>query len=128
MKKLLRNLLPALLFVGILASCESTDPLIEEAQKNIFTQNYDSALAVLDRSIQKNPNSGLPNYYQALTYKEKARNIPQASERKETYRNFREAAVTAREKFAAMEEKPSEAGQVDNLILNTWVYEHNKAI
>ncbi len=128
MKKLLRNLLSAVLFVGILASCETTDPLIEEAQKNIFTQNYDSALAVLDRSIQNNPESGLPYYYKAMTYKEKARTIPQASERKGTYENFRESAVTAREKFAAQEEVPSEAGDVDNLILSTWGFEHNKAI
>jgi tetratricopeptide (TPR) repeat protein len=128
MKKLLRNLLSAVLFVGILASCESTDPLIEEAQKNIFTQNYDSALAVLDRSIQNNPENGLPYYYKAMTYKEKAKTIPLASERKETYENFRESAVTAREKFAAQEETPSEAGDVDNLILSTWGFEHNKAI
>ena len=128
MKKLLRNFLSAVLFVGILASCETTDPLIEEAQKNIFTQNYDSALAVLDRSIQNNPESGLPYYYKAMTYKEKARTIAQAGERKGTYENFRESAVTAREKFAAQEETPSEADQVDNLILNTWGFEHNQAI
>ncbi|MEQ8524803.1 tetratricopeptide repeat protein [Gracilimonas sp.] len=128
MKKLLRNLLSAVLFVGILASCETTDPLIEEAQKNIFTQNYDSALAVLDRSIQQNPESGLPYYYKATTYKEIALTISQISERKETYQNFRDAAVTAREKFATMEETPSEADEVNNLILSTWGYEHNKAI
>ncbi|WP_421773996.1 tetratricopeptide repeat protein [Gracilimonas sp.] len=128
MKKLLRNLLSAVLFVGILASCETTDPLIEEAQKNIFTQNYDSALAVLDRSIRNNPESGLPYYYKAMTYKEKAKTIPQPNERKGTYENFRESAVTAREKFAAQEEVPSEAGDVDNLILSTWGFEHNKAI
>lgn len=128
MKKLLRNLLSAILFVGILASCETTDPLIEEAQKNIFTQNYDSALAVLDRSIQNNPESGLPYYYKAMTFKEKAKTIPQPNERKGTYENFRESAVTAREKFSAQEEVPSEAGDVDNLILSTWGFEHNKAI
>ncbi|MGN8226294.1 tetratricopeptide repeat protein [Gracilimonas sp. BCB1] len=128
MKKLLRNLLSAVLFVGILASCETTDPLIEEAQKNIFTQNYDSALAVLDRSIRNNPESGLPYYYKAMTFKEKAKTIPQPNERKGTYEDFRESAVTAREKFSAQEEVPSEAGDVDNLILSTWGFEHNKAI
>ena len=128
MKKFFRNLLPALLIIGVLASCETSDPLIEEAQKNIFTQNYDSALVVLDRSIAKDSTSGLPHYYKALTYKEKARTIPQAINRKETYQNFRASAVTAREKFAAMEEAPSEAEQVTPLILNTWGYEHNQAI
>lgn len=128
MKKLLRNLLSAFLFVGILASCETTDPLIEEAQKNIFTQNYDTALAILDRSIEQNPNNGLPYYYKAFAYAEKARTIPQASERKDEYRNFRESAVTAREVFATQEETPAEADQVNGLILNTWAYEHNQAI
>ncbi len=128
MKKLLRNLLSAILFVGILASCETTDPLIEEAQKNIFTQNYDSAIAMLDRSLEKNPNNGLPHYYKALAYAEKARSIPQAAERAETYENFRESAVTAREVFATQEDVPSEAKQVNGLILNTWGYEHNQAI
>ena len=128
MKKLLRNLFSAILFVGILASCESTDPLIEEAQKNIFTQRYDSALAVLDRSIAKNPESGLPYYYKALAYSDKAKTINPASDRKDTYTNFREAIVTSREKFETMEDAPSEQGDVTNLVLNTWGYEHNQAI
>jgi tetratricopeptide (TPR) repeat protein len=128
MKKLLKNLLSAILFVGILASCETTDPLIDEAQKNIFTQRYDSALAVLDRSIEKNPESGLPYYYKSLAYAEKAKTITPASERKDTYTNFRESIVTAREKFASMEEAPSEKSDVTNLVLNTWGFEHNQAI
>lgn len=128
MKKLFRHLLTAFLFVGILASCESTDPLIEEAQKNIFTQNYDSALAVLDRSIAQNPNSGVPYYYKAMTYAEQARGIEPAADRKENYQNFRESAVTARELFAEMEEQPSEAESVTPLVLNTWGFEHNAAI
>lgn len=128
MKKLLRNLLPAFLIVGILASCETTDPLIQEAQKNIFTQNYDSALAMLDRSIQKDSTNGVPYYYKALTYAEKARTISEAAERKPDYRNFRTSAVQAREVFSEMEEQPSEAEDVTPLILNTWGYEHNKAI
>ncbi len=128
MKKLLTQLLAAFFFVGILASCETGDPLIQEAQKNIFTQNYDTALAYLDRSIEQNPEKGLPYYYKTLTYAEMARAIPQASERKETYHNFREAALTAREKFAAQEKAPSEAGEINDIILNTWGYEHNQAI
>ncbi|MAL19112.1 MAG: hypothetical protein CL670_05585 [Balneola sp.] len=128
MKKLLRNLFSAFLLVGILASCETSDPLIDEAQKNIFTQRFDSALSVLDRSIEKNPETGLPYYYKALAYAEKAKTIPQAGERKETYTNFRENILTAREKFESMEEAPSEKGDVTNLVLNTWGFEHNTAI
>jgi tetratricopeptide (TPR) repeat protein len=128
MKKLLRNLLTATLFVGILASCETSDPLIEEAQKNIFTQNFDSALSVLDRSIQKNPESGLPYYYKAMAYAERAVTIPEADQRKPDYKNFRSSIVKARELFDAQEKAPSEAEDVPNLIFNTWGYEHNQAI
>lgn len=128
MKKLVRNLLTVFLFVGILASCESTDPLIEEAQKNIFTQNFDTALAVLDRSIQKNPENGLPYYYKAVTYSEKAVTIPQPSDRQEDYKSFRENIVKARELFAIQEDAPDEANEVDGLIFNTWGKEHNQSI
>lgn len=128
MKKLFRNLLAAFLFVGVLASCESTDPLIEEAQKNIFTQNYDSALAILDRSIQQNPNSGVPYYYKAMTYAEQARMIEPPANRKDNYKNFRESVETARDLFSQAEETPSEAESVTPLVLNTWGFEHNAAI
>ena len=128
MKKLFRNLLTAFLFVGILASCETTDPLVEEAQKNIFTQNYDSALAILDRSIAKDSTSGVPYYYKAMTYAEQARRINPPSNRKANYRNFRESIVTARDLFEGMEEQPEEAESVTPLVLNTWGYEHNNGI
>lgn len=128
MKKLFRHLLTAFLFVGILASCETTDPLIEEAQKNIFTQNYDSALAVLDRSIEANPNNGVPHYYKAMTFAEQARTIEPVSDRKETYKNFRESILTARETFETMEETPAEAESVTPLVMQTWGFEHNAAI
>lgn len=128
MKKIFRHLLTAFLFVGILASCETTDPLIEEAQKNIFTQNYDSALAVLDRSIEANPNNGVPHYYKAMTFAEQARTIEPVSDRKETYKNFRESILTARETFETMEETPAEAESVTPLVMQTWGFEHNAAI
>lgn len=114
--------------MGILASCETTDPLIEEAQKNIFTQNYDSALAVLDRSIEANPNNGVPHYYKAMTFAEQARTIEPVSDRKETYKNFRESILTARETFETMEETPAEAESVTPLVMQTWGFEHNAAI
>jgi tetratricopeptide (TPR) repeat protein len=128
MKNLLSKLFAVLVIAGIMAGCETPDPLIQEAQKNIFTQNYDSALAILDRSIEQNPESGIPYFYKGMTYAEKARTIPQASDRKPTYKNFRENMVTAREKFAAMEEAPSEAEDVTPWILDTWGREHNQAI
>lgn len=129
MKKLLTNLLAAFLFVGILASCETTDPLIEEAQINIFTQNFDSAQAVLDRSIAQNPTKGLPHYYKAFAYAEEARTIQPVSDRKETYRNFRSSIETAEELFAAQtEDVPTEAEETQDLIYNTWGFEHNMAI
>jgi tetratricopeptide (TPR) repeat protein len=129
MKKLLKNLLAAFLFVGILASCETTDPLIEEAQINIFTQNFDSAQATLDRSIAQNPTKGLPHYYKALAYAEEARTIQPPSDRKETYRNFRSSIKTSEELFAAQtEDVPTEAEETQDLIYNTWGFEHNMAI
>lgn len=128
MKKLLSKLFAVLVIAGIMAGCETPDPLIQEAQKNIFTQNYDSALAILDRSIQQNPDNGIPYFYKGMTYAEMARTIPQASDRKPTYKKFRENMVTAREKFAAMEEAPSEAEDVTPWIIDTWGREHNQAI
>lgn len=128
MKKLLSNLLAVLVIAGIMAGCETPDPLIQEAQKNIFTQNYDSALAILDRSIEQNPESGIPYFYKGMTYAEMARTISPVEDRKPVYKDFRENMVTAREKFETMEETPSEAEDVTPWILDTWGREHNQSI
>ena len=128
MKKLLKNLIAVFLFVGILASCESTDPLIIEAQKNMVLQNFDEALSLLDQSIEQNPESGVPYYYKAMVYSDQAAVTKDPEARKPIYRDFRENILTAREKFSAMEEKPDEAEQVDNLVLSSWGFEHNTAI
>lgn len=128
MKKLLRNLIPVFLFFGILTGCETTDPIIDKAQLSIYTQNFDSAHASLDRYIEQNPESGIGYYYKALGYAQEGPTIEPPSDRKPIYRNFRESIVTARELFAEAEEKPDEAGEVDNLILNTWGLEHNASL
>ncbi|MEX0721608.1 MAG: tetratricopeptide repeat protein [Balneolaceae bacterium] len=128
MKKLLKSLLTVFLFVGILASCETTDPLIDEAQNYIILQNYDSAYAALDRAIEANPEEGTPHYYKAMAHSENAAKIDPPSERKPYYRDFRESIENARELFANQEEVPEEAEYVDDLILNAWGREHNKAI
>ncbi|MCH2450660.1 MAG: tetratricopeptide repeat protein [Gracilimonas sp.] len=128
MKKLLRNLIPVFLFFGILTGCETTDPIIDEAQVNIYTQNFDSAYASLDRYIAQNPESGIGHYYKALAYSQEGGTIQPPSDRKPVYRNFRESILTSRELFADAEEKPDEAGQVNDLILNTWGFEHNASL
>lgn len=128
MKKLLSNLIPVLLFFGILSGCETTDPVIDEAQLNIYTQNFDSAHASLDRFIEQNPNSGVGYYYKALAYSQEAAIVEPPSDRKPYYRDFRESIVTSRDLFEGLEEKPDEAGEVDNLILNTWGREHNASL
>lgn len=128
MKKLLRNLIPVFLFVGLLTGCETTDPVIDQAQLNIYTQNFDSAYAGLDRFIAQNPDNGLGYYYKALANAEEAKTIQPPSSRKPVYRDFRENAVTSRELFDGMEEAPEEAAEVTDLILSTWGYEHNSSL
>lgn len=128
MKKLLKNLIAVFLFVGVLASCESTDPLITEAQKNLVLQNFDEALALLDQSIEKNPQSGVPYYYKAMVFADKAAMTEGPENREPLYYDFRENVDTARQKFSRMEEKPEEASQLDNLVISSWGYEHNLAI
>lgn len=128
MKKLLRNLIPVLLFFGILTGCETTNPIIDEAQLNIYTQNFDSAYASLDRYIEQNPESGIGHYYKAVAYSQEGPTIEPPSDRKPIYRDFRESILTSRELFAEAEEKPEEAGEVDDLVLNTWGFEHNASL
>ncbi|HET8864392.1 MAG TPA: tetratricopeptide repeat protein [Gracilimonas sp.] len=128
MKKLLSNLIPVILFFGILSGCETSSPAIDQAQVNIYTQNFDSAHAGLDRFIEQNPNSGIGFYYKALAYAQEAVTVEPPSDRKPYYRDFRENIVTAREFFDAAEEKPEEAGDVSNLILNNWGREHNASL
>ncbi|MDR9417921.1 tetratricopeptide repeat protein [Gracilimonas sp.] len=128
MKKLLSIIIPSILLAGVLTSCNSTSPIIEEAQLNIYTQNFDSAYASLDRYIEQNPDNGLGYYYKALANSEHGFTIQPPSDRKPIYRDFRENITTSRDLFSQMEEAPSESGEVDNLVLNTWGREHNAAL
>lgn len=94
----------------------------------ILLQNYEAAHELLDQSIAENPESGVPYFYKAMTYSDHALLIADPSDRKPYYHDFREAFLTAREKFEAQESKPSEAAQLDNLMLEAWGTEHNEAV
>lgn len=94
----------------------------------ILLQNYEAAHELLDQSIAENPESGVPYFYKAMTYSDHALLIADPSDRKPYYHDFREAFLTAREKFEVQESKPSEAAQLDDLMLEAWGTEHNEAI
>lgn len=94
----------------------------------ILLQNYEAAHELLDQSIAENPESGVPYFYKAMTYSDHALLMADPNDRKPYYHNFREAYLTAREKFEAQESKPSEAVQLDNLMLEAWGTEHNEAV
>lgn len=94
----------------------------------ILLQNYEAAHELLDQSIAENPESGVPYFYKAMTYSDHALLMADPSDRKPYYRNFREAFLTAREKFEAQESQPNEARQLDNLMLEAWGTEHNEAV
>ncbi|MTI89471.1 MAG: DUF3808 domain-containing protein [Balneolaceae bacterium] len=128
MKNLVQNLLGVFLLAGMLAACSSSEPYIDQARAGIYTQNFDSAYAILNRQIEATPENGIPYFYKALANSEEAKTKTNASARTPLYIDLKENINTAEELFAVQEETPSEAGEIDNLLLNAWSREFNAGV
>lgn len=112
----------------LLMSCGSENPLISPIKKGINSQDYQTALAMADTAIAKDPTNGLPYYYKADIYGRLADAEPDVFKRKALYENMHKNIAKAQELFAAMETPPAESKKIADLVLPRWGTEHNKAI
>lgn len=116
------------LFIGILVGCGSSNPLADEAQSNIESQNFEEALAAAEESIQTNPQDPLGYYYKGVALGEMAGAEEDPAGRTETYEEMNAAFAKAKEVAAKAEDVPGEIERIDAVKNVLWQTEHNRAV
>lgn len=115
-----------LLTVGILWGCETTDPLIRDAQTAIQTFQFEEALEYAEQAIEQDSTNALGYYYKATALGSIAEDLQPPRDRKPYYEDMRMAMDNAKKFGEQMERRPSELDNIDDIITNVWANEHNQ--
>lgn len=116
------------LLIGLLVGCGSTNPLADEAQSNIESQNFEEALAAAEKSIEQNPQDPLGYYYKGVALGEMAGAEEDPEARAEIYKEMNAAFAEAKEVAETAEEVPGEIERIDDVKNVLWQTEHNRAV
>lgn len=116
------------LLIGILVGCGSTNPLADEAQSNIESQNFEEALAAAEKSIEQNPQDPLGYYYKGVALGEMAGAEEDPQARAETYKEMNAAFAEAQEVAETAEDVPGEVERINDVKNVLWQTEHNRAV
>lgn len=116
------------LLIGILVGCGSTNPLADEAQSNIESQNFKEALAAAEKSIQKSPKDPIGYYYKGVALGEMAGAEEDPAARTDIYKEMNAAFSKAKEVASQAEDVPGEVERIDDVKNVLWQGEHNRAV
>jgi len=129
MRKQITGLLSIFIFTGILVSCGGTsDPFVENAIKNRTFGNYQAIVEDADSVIAQDPDNGLAYYYKGVALGDIAAQTQPPSDRESIYIDMKQNLEKAASIFDTLETKPSEANNINNVIVNSWGQEFNLGI
>jgi len=129
MRKQITGLLSIFIFTGILVSCGGTsDPFVENAIKNRTFGNFQAIIEDADSVIAQDPDNGLAYYYKGVALGDIAAQTQPPSDRKSIYDDMKNNLEKAASIFDTLETKPSEANNINNVIVNSWGQEFNLGI
>lgn len=130
MKKGILGTLSFVLLMSVAISCGGGggNPLVKKAKKAVESRNYDEAIAAADEAIAANPDDAAAYLYKAQALGEQASEVPQVSARVPGYQAFRTNLNKAVELNDAALEPMKEVEDGNNIALNLWSFEHNRAI
>src|SRR5690625_1369596 len=117
-----------ILFLSILWSYETTDPLVNEVQISLFTEDYESYLESVTNAIEINTDNYIAHYLKGVALSSQAYEMEPASARKDVYAQARESLERARELMEAQEETPDELEELNETIVSYWADEYNMAV
>ncbi len=103
------------------------DPNIESARLALVQQDFQEVIRAADAAIQANPENGDGYYYKGVAYASMAGDKP-ADQRVEDYEQARRYLLEARERYQAQEVTSTEAQNLNDIIIETWGYEHNMGV
>lgn len=116
------------LLAAILIGCGSSNPLADEAQNNLKSQDFEAAIASAEKSIEQYPGDPLGYYYKAVSLGELARSKDDPTERADYYEQMNEAFETARAVADTSENKPSELGNIPGVKVAIWQTEFQRGV
>jgi len=118
--------LAVLAIVFLVWSC-AADPNIESARLALVQQDFEEVIRSAEAAIQANPESGDGYYYKGVAYAALAPDKP-ADQRVDDYERARENLMEARRLYREQEVTSNEAQNLDDIIIETWGYEHNQGV
>lgn len=130
-KTMLKNKLPHILvtlLAGLLLGCGSSNPLADEAQSHIRSNNYQAALESAEEAIAEYPDDPLGYYYKAVALGEMGAEQQDPAARAEYYKRMNETFEEAREVASRLESVPDEIENIGTIKSVFWRQEHNRAV
>lgn len=116
------------LLITIMIGCSTTNPLVDEAQSHLESQDFEEALASAEQSIEEHPGDPMGYYYKAVALSEIAGEHQNPEERAKYYNEMNDAFSTAKSIADTTEDVPDEIDRIDAVKNVLWQTEHNQAI
>lgn len=116
------------LLIAIMIGCSASNPLVDEAQSHLESQDYEQALASAEKSIEEHPGDPMGYYYKAVALSEIAGDTENPEERAQYYTEMNDAFNTAESIADTSENVPGEIERIDAVKNVLWQTEHNEAI
>jgi len=120
-----RLLITIFAVIGLFAACQTTDPLVRNAQSAIQLLDFEEALDFANQALEENPNNVLALYYKGYALGALAEDLQPPSDRLPYYSDMRESMMHAKAVADTMERRPSEIDEIEDFIIYLWAYEHN---
>ncbi|MEX0593456.1 MAG: tetratricopeptide repeat protein [Balneolaceae bacterium] len=121
----IRSLLVLLAFTGLIAACETVDPLIRDAQLYVQGMDYEEALNSAELALEENPYNALAHYYKGVALGEMSVDMEPPAARNSNYSEMKEAFGMAIAIGDTMETRPEELDGITEFTNSIWAYEHN---
>ncbi|MDX1641049.1 MAG: tetratricopeptide repeat protein [Balneolaceae bacterium] len=109
-------------------ACETTDPLVEDVQVDLFTGNYDSALETVNTALAEDSSNYLAHMYKGIVLSSKAYEMEPPSSRRPVYKEARASFDTAKSLMQEQPETPEQLEELNNSVISFWADEYNTGV
>lgn len=109
-------------------ACETTDPLVEDVQVDLFTGNYDAALETVNTALEADSSNYVAHMYKGIVLASQAWEMEPPSTREPIYEQARSSFNTAKSFMQEQPETPAELEELNNSVISFWADEYNAGV
>lgn len=109
-------------------ACETTDPLVEDVQVDLFTGNYDAALETVNTALAEDSSNYVAHMYKGVVLASQAFEMEPPSSRRPVYEEARSSFNTAKSLMQEQPETPGELEELNNSVISFWADEYNVGV